>query len=414
MKNRSLSIYLGNFFEHYDTALFSFLSPFLAPLFFPEKDAMTALILTYALIPLGMLTRPLGSLFFGRIAENQGREQALFLTLTGMAVVSGCMAFCPTYAQAGMIAPLLFLLGRMFQNFLAAGETVGGALLLLENAEEKNHGQLSSFYSASTMGGHLLASFAVFLISQRGPIDPLWRFLYLFGCVVALFGCKIRRSSTVCTKKIATNSLKTTLWTYRKQLMLIIITSGFSHATYSIALILLNGFIPLVSTISKAEVMKMNTYLLVLDLCSLPVFGYLASKLQREKLMFIASLGVVLFSIPLLLSLNGASQTSVLLVRSTFVLLGTLFFAPFHAWAQKLLPFEARYSVISFGYALGSQLLGGPTASIALYCFKKTGMISSIGWYWMLLALGSSFAIWSTLPSKNMKWYNTNFWKDYA
>lgn len=57
------SVCLGNLFEHYDTALFGFLSPFLAPLFFPKHDPLTALILTYAIIPLGMVMRPLGALF---------------------------------------------------------------------------------------------------------------------------------------------------------------------------------------------------------------------------------------------------------------------------------------------------------------------------------------------------------------
>jgi hypothetical protein len=38
---------LGNLLEHYDTALFGLLVPFIAPLFFAEKDPITALILTY-------------------------------------------------------------------------------------------------------------------------------------------------------------------------------------------------------------------------------------------------------------------------------------------------------------------------------------------------------------------------------
>src|ERR1700688_1495282 len=103
---------LGNLFEHYDTALFGFLSPFLAPLIFPKQEAITALILTYAIIPLGMLARPLGSLVFGYIGDMYGRKHALFLTLTGIALVSGGIAFIPTYVQAGMLAPLLFFLGR--------------------------------------------------------------------------------------------------------------------------------------------------------------------------------------------------------------------------------------------------------------------------------------------------------------
>ena len=107
----------GNLFEHYDTALFAFLAPFLAPLIFPEQESVTALILVYAIYPIGMLTRPLGSLFFGYIGDTYGRGQALFLTLSGMALVSGCIALSPTYLQAGILAPLFFVLGRAVQNF---------------------------------------------------------------------------------------------------------------------------------------------------------------------------------------------------------------------------------------------------------------------------------------------------------
>ena len=79
-----LSACLGNLFEHYDTALFGFLSPFLAPLFFPDQDPVTALILTFAMIPLGMLARPIGSLAFGYIGDVYGRANALFISLIGM------------------------------------------------------------------------------------------------------------------------------------------------------------------------------------------------------------------------------------------------------------------------------------------------------------------------------------------
>jgi MHS family proline/betaine transporter-like MFS transporter len=396
---------LGNLFEHYDTALFGFLSPFLAPLIFPEKEPITALILTYAIIPLGMLARPLGSLVFGYIGDVYGRKHALFLTLAGMSLVSGCIALSPTYSQAGILAPIIFCLGRALQNFLAAGETMGGAIFLLENSSEKRHDLFSSLYSASTMGGHLLASLGVFLLGYYNATDPGWRFLYLCGCVTALFGCLIRRAPHTVQPPVKFSqtvaNLKSTLWTYRKPLVLIVITSGFASATYSIALVLMNGFIPLVSTLSKTEVMKVNTYLLVLDFCALPFFGWVASKFPREKLMLSASLGVVLFAMPLVLSLKGASLTGVIAVRIAFVIFGVAFFAPFHAWAQRLIPSTCRYAVISLGYALGTQALGSPTAALALWCFQKTGLISSIAWYWMVLGLASSLIIAMTLRSKN-------------
>lgn len=396
---------LGNLFEHYDTALFGFLSPFLAPLMFPKQEPIIALILTYAMIPLSMLARPIGSLVFGYVGDVYGRGQALFLTLAGMAVVSGCIAFIPNYTQVGLLAPVLFCLGRALQNFLAAGETMGGAIFLLENTAEKRHDLLSGVYGASAMGGHLLASLGVLLISQNAVIDPGWRLLYLCGCITAVFGCMTRRTSCVVqpavkfSKTIA--NFKETLWTSRKLLFAIVINSGFAHATYSIALILMNGFVPLISSLTQAEMMKINTYLLILDFCALPFFGWVASKIPREKLMLTASLGVVLFSIPLMLLLKDASLAGIIGVRMAFVIFGVAFCAPFHAWAQQLVPPACRYVVISFGYALGSQLLGSPTAALALWCFQKTGMVSSVAWYWMGLATASSLSIAMTVRSRN-------------
>jgi len=392
---------LGNLFEHYDTALFGFLSPFLAPLIFPQKEPITALILTYAMLPLGMLARPLGALVFGYIGDMYGRGRALCLTLAGMAFVSGCIAFSPTYAEVGILAPLLFCLGRVLQNFLAAGETMGGAIFLLENSAEKKHDVLSSFYGASAIGGHLLASLGVVILARYNSVDPGWRFLYLCGCITALFGYMIRRSSSysevACPPK---SPLFSVFWAHKKPLLLITLGAGFAHATYSVALVLMNGFIPLISSFSKTEAMEVNTYLLLLDFCALPFFGWVASKIPREKLMLAASLGAVLFSVPLVCALEGASLLDIVWIRSIFVLCGVAFFAPFHAWAQQLVPPACRYAVISMGYALGSQLLGSPTAALALWCFKKTGMVSSVSWYWILLAAASSLATWVTLRAR--------------
>ena len=382
-----LSACLGNLFEHYDTALFGFLSPFLAPLIFPEKEPITALILTYAMIPLGMLARPLGSLVFGYIGDTRGRKHALFISLAGMAIVSAGIAFSPTYVQAGILAPIFFCIGRLLQNFLAAGESMGGAIFLLENTSEKKHDLLSSLYNASTIAGILLASAGVFLFSHG------WRILYLFGCITALFGCIVRSklppSHTPLKFAQTLPHLAKVFWTYRKPLLLIAITSGFAYANYSIALVLMNGYIPLISSITKKQMMSINTLLLVLDFCALPFFGYLASKISREKLMLAAALSVVLCAIPLFTLLQGATLFILIAIRILFVLFGVAFFAPFHAWAQQLIPPAHRYAVISFGYALGSQALGGPTAAISLWCFKNTHIVSSAAWYWAALALAS-------------------------
>lgn len=390
---RHWNAYIGNLFEHYDTALFGLLSPFLAPLIFPQHDPISALILTYAMIPLGIVSRPIGSLVFGWIGDRYGRNQALFLTLSGMAVVSGMIALSPTYNQVGFFAPLIFCVGRVLQNFFAAGETMGGALLLLENASAKQHDLLSGLYNASTMGGYLLASLFVFWLSQCDWIDPGWRFLYLGGCITVLFGIVARRAHSTWPDSKVSGSIFSVCWMYRKVLIYIAICSGFGAACYSVAFVLLNGLLPLVSPVTKREIMELNTYLVLLDFLALPFFGWVASKISREKLMLAAALSAVALALPLFFLLEGASVFGILVVRISFVMIGVAFFAPFQAWAGSLIPSHARYTVLSLGYALGSQILGSPTAVFSLWCFQKTGSVLSVAWYWMALGIASSISL---------------------
>lgn len=397
---------LGNFFEHFETALFGFLSPFLAPLIFPDQEPLIALILTYAMIPLGMLARPLGALVFGYVGDVYSRSQALFLTLAGMSLVSGCIALSPTYEQAGVLAPIIFCLGRLMQNFFASGETMGGAIFLLENTSKNKHDLLSSLYNASTIGGILFASAGVSALYYYQVIDWGWRLLYMLGCLTAFFGCLIRWQAPSSSRKASSSftgsilNQARLLWQYRQAFLSIAITSGFAYANYSIAIVFMNGFVPLISAFTKADMISLNTVLLVLDFAALPVFGWLAAKTSREKLMLSATIGVILGSIPLLMLLKSATLLSIFVVRISFILFGVAFFAPFHAWAQELVPAHARYAIVSLGYAIGSQLLGGPAAALSLWIFKQTGSISSASWYLILLAVGSSCILAKTIHKK--------------
>lgn len=399
------SMLLGNLFEHYDTALFSLLSPFLAPLFFPGQDPLTALILTYCIIPLGMIARPIGALVFGYIGDIHGRKEALVLALTGMSIITAFMGFMPTYHQVGLLAPILLSFGRIFQNFFAAGETMGGAIYLIENTSESHKDITSSVYNASTVAGILLASIGVSVLCTFDIVQECWRFLYFFGCSTALFAALLRLKinlkssllqSTSYLQISPSSSIRTflkTCWNKRSVIITIAIASGFSYATYTLALIMMNGFVPLVSSISKIEMMHLNTILLSVDFVSLPLFGLLANKFSREKMMILSSGLAMVTGIPLFWFLDGAPLFTVILIRLSVVIIGVWFSAPFHSWSQQLVPSSYRYTVISFGYALGSQLLGGPTAAISLWLFQKTNWIISAAWYWMLLGLLASYFI---------------------
>lgn len=392
------SMLLGNLFEHYDAALYTLLTPFLAPLFFPGQDKVTALILTYCIIPIGMAARPLGSLVFGYIGDTQGRKKALVITLTGMAIVTTCMGLLPTYQQVGFLAPVLLLIGRVLQNFFAAGETVGGALYLIENVPENEKDMTSSYYNSSTVAGILTASFGVSILCGFNLVQECWRLCYFCGCITAFFALFLRtkmtfHASTPSVPSFSLNYVFKSCWEYRKALVTIAFASGFSYASYTVALIMMNGFVPLVTSITAEEMMHLNTFLLGLDFLMLPFFGFLAKKYSREKMMMLAGLMAALSGIPLFWMLQGATLTTVIIVRFFLVIIGVCFSAPFYSWAQQLVPASHRYTVISFAYAIGSQVLGGPTAALSLWLYQKTGWVVSVGLFWMVLGLLTSYLI---------------------
>lgn len=272
--------------------------------------------------------------------------------------------------------------------------------------KKKRHDFLSGLYGTSTVVGILLASAGVSLLNFFQITEQGWRILYVFGCVTALFGCKLRstlptsRSSSSVTFRQSLILFRQSLYQHKKAAVLLALISGFSYANYSIALILVNGFIPLVTSFNKEMMMSLNTGLLVLDFCTLPLFGWLAEKTSREKVMLASALCILVTSVPLFLFLEHSSFAVVVALRIYLVLVGVAFSAPFHAWTQHLIPAPHRYSIIAFSYAIGSQLLGGPTVAFSLWLFKTTQQPSSIAWYWMLLAMTTSIGLARSLKAR--------------
>ena len=381
MKKSRIALLIGNLFDHYDGALYGLLAPFLAPLFFPSKDPIIALILTYAVVPLGMLARPLGSLVFGHIGDTQGRKQALVLALTGMAITTACMGVLPTYAQVGLLAPTLLSLGRVAQNFFGAGESMGGAILLLEGTEgEKQQRIITGLYNASTVGGILLASFAIALGAH-------WRWLYLGGACTLFFVSVLRKRLVADRPAPRSENRLKKAWEYRTPFVILLILFGFSYATFSVAIVMVSSLMPFISSVSKMQMMEWNTYLLLLDLMVLPICAYFSAKLMRLSL--IAALFGPLFFI----ALEGSSLSMVFFVRSIFVLIGASFSASMQQFSMKLLPQEYRYSLSSLACSVGALVFGGPTTALSLWLYHKTGSVAASSLYWSFLAVISLLAL---------------------
>jgi len=103
----------------------------------------------------------------------------------------------PTYAQVGVLAPVLLVILRLIQGFAVAGEISGASSMILEHAPLGRRGFYASFALQGVQAGQILAA-AVFLpLARFMPAEAFnqwgWRVPFLLSCVVIMAGYIIRR-----------------------------------------------------------------------------------------------------------------------------------------------------------------------------------------------------------------------------
>lgn len=368
---KKIAIVLGNLFEHYDTALFSFLAPVLSSYLFPNEDELNGLILIFAIHPLSKLAKPIGALLFGLYGDFFGKEKVLSITLLGMGMTTFLFALLPSFQKVGFLAPLLFLLCRLLQNFFAGGETTLAALSLIEEAPAEKKDFLSGVFSSSTIGGILLASFLVTMIEDQ---KEGFRILYLLGSFVAFFGVFLRKKE-ISHKSSFQGPSRRELFSFielhKREALQVIFVSAFSYVNYLMSIVLFNSWIPLVTTMKKSEVHLLNTSLLVLDFLLLPLFGRFSRKVGRERLMQFSALFLGICVIPCFFYLEGASLPLIIFIRVLIVSLAVSFAAPYYSWSISLMGKRYRALILSLCGAIGAYL-ASPISTFSLWIFQKT------------------------------------------
>jgi MFS family permease len=377
------AIVIGNILEHYDRALYGFLAPLIVHRFLYSEEPLYALILSYAILPLSSLMRPLGAFVFGLISDRNGRITSLYFSLLGMGLSTALMGAVP-YSE-----PLLFAFLRMLQNFFAAGESPGAAIVLLEETQEKKRSFISSLYDVSSILGTFLASFLVYILSLYGCIESGWRMLYFFGGSTALLGLAFR-SRPESVLKSTKNSWRHSLecaFAHWKMLIVLIVVCGFSHVTYAVSFTFMNGFIPLVTSLTEHDVLSTNCALHILDMMLLPLFGLLAQKAGKTRVMMLSALILALSALPLFWLLPGCHFYVFLFVRCFIVTLGVAFAAPYHAWTIEQVAKEHRYLLLSLASSLGGPFIGASTCVLSLWLYHASGIPALAGSYLCVVSI---------------------------
>src|SRR5205823_15103766 len=180
----------GNLVEWYDFYVYSFTALYFASEFFPAGDQTTQLLNAAAVFAAGFLMRPIGSWFFGRIADKRGRRVSMMIAVIMMCGGSLLVAVLPTYASIGIAAPAMLLFARLLQGLSVGGEYGTSATYMSEVALHEHRGFFASFQYVTLIGGQLLAVLVLVILQAFLSNEELkswgWRVPFAIGAIAAV------------------------------------------------------------------------------------------------------------------------------------------------------------------------------------------------------------------------------------
>jgi len=186
----------GTIIEWYDFYLYGVLAAFFSTQFFPKGNDTAALLASLATFGAGFAVRPFGAAVFGRIGDIVGRKFTFLVTITVMGISTALVGVLPTYAQIGILAPIILVLLRLAQGLALGGEYGGAAIYVAEHSNDADRGKNTSWIQTTATLGLLLALVVIFVFRTSMPAEDFasygWRIPFLLSAVLVILALYIR------------------------------------------------------------------------------------------------------------------------------------------------------------------------------------------------------------------------------
>ncbi|GAA4745860.1 MFS transporter [Sphingomonas daechungensis] len=186
----------GTAFEWYDFFIFGSLATTIQKVFFAGLDPTAGLVAALGLFAAGFAFRPLGALIFGVVGDRLGRKGAFLATVSLMGASTFLIGILPTYATAGIIAPLLLILLRILQGVALGGEYGGAAIYVAEHSPDDRRGEMTGWIQITASLG-LIAGLLVILGTRSAVGEDAflawgWRIPFLFSVLLLIVSVWLR------------------------------------------------------------------------------------------------------------------------------------------------------------------------------------------------------------------------------
>ncbi len=421
----------GTVIEWYDFYLYGVLAAFFATQFFPPGNEVAALLSSLATFGAGFAVRPFGAAFFGRIGDIIGRKFTFLVTISLMGAATALVGVLPTYAQIGILAPIILVILRLAQGLALGGEYGGAAIYVAEHSPDHERGKYTSWIQTTATVGLLLALavIAFFRITMGDAAfrEYGWRIPFILSAVLVVLALIIRlrlQETPLFTRLKAAGNSSTSPWrdSFANAPNRRLILLALFGATAGQAVVWYQGqFQALFFMQNILGVGFQNSYLIVGTAIVLAtpffiVFGRLSDRIGRKPIILGGCLIAAISYLPIY-NLMFSAANPVLnpktnpAVTSTYisadpnllmlialvwiqVVFVTMVYGPIAAFLVEYFPARIRYTSLSIPYHIGNGWFGGFLPLIAATLFAATGNIYAGLIYPIVVALITAFVGW--------------------
>ena len=396
---------IGNVLEWYDYGVYGYLVPIIAQLFFPSGDPTVSLLSTFAVFGVGFVMRPIGSIVFGIYGDRRGRRKALSAVIFVMAISTFAMGLLPTYAEAGILGPVLLVVVRLFQGLSTGGEFGGSSAYIVEYAPQHRRGFFGSFQLVGVATGFLCGSLTAALLNSVLTKEDLagwgWRLPFLFGITVGLVGAfmRWRIGDTPIFAEIeergttAKSPFVEAVVRHPKETLLAFTSTLHNTVAYYIALIYMTSYMINIGKLSQPTALWISTLGLAFMIVQLPFWGALSDRVGRRPLMIFSCASFIVLGYPFFLLASSGSVGLAILGELLMMICYAPYAATCASFLTEIIPTRVRYTSMSFGYNTAVAIFGGFAPFIATWLVRETGSSVAPALYLIAAAIITGIAV---------------------
>ena len=399
---------VGTSVEFYDFYIYATAASLVfGPMFFPAASPAMQLLSSYATMAVAFFARPLGAIVFGHYGDRIGRKSTLVASLMLMGGSTVAIAFLPSYAQAGWLAPVLLCVLRFGQGFGLGGEWGGAALLAVENAPPGWRARYGMFPQLGAPIGFIAANGLFLLLGVLLTPEQFlawgWRIPFIGSILLVGVGLWVRLKLTetpAFAKALAEERPSDVpLAELFKRHLLPTLAGTFAvvacFAVFYISTAFALGYGTTALGYSRETFLAVQLGAIGFMALGIVVAGYWSDATNPRRVLMAGCFMAVAVG-ALMAPLMGAGSLFACWAFLSLALLTMGFvYGPLGAFLPGLFPARVRYTGASMSFNVGGIIGGGLTPVIAQALATGGGGLPAVGVY---LAVAAAISLLALLP----------------